>query len=301
MASLPSSFSVAVDTKRRACVLDAHLALSPFGLLLAQRLSSEFDLWLVRELWQILDNTQYYLLEPERLVPVAPGKSPSKVHPSSNGNLRETLAQWDTARTETDLGGLKIYWIGDAISESLLPSRVDPHLVSRFEILASSLDARARKLPPESENVFADCFRDAVALTAALSQHRAFILTLQAPDNTSAPDRSEPFICGYLRHYWRVRCNRVEITRQVRMERDVVLPLLTRAGATELMWAGLKLAAVHVLAPRSVVIPRLNDRTDSFAVDVTAGEEDTRLQVDWWNGALSFWYSLSPDDDERTR
>jgi hypothetical protein len=300
MPSLPSSFSVAVDSKRRACVLDPHLALSPFGLLLAQRLSSEFDLWLVRELWQILDNTQFYLLEPERLVPVAPGKAPSKAQASSNGSLRDTLAQWDLARTETDLGGLKLYWIGDAVSESLLPSRVDPHLVSRFEILASSLDDRARKLPAESENIFIDCFRDAAALTAALSSHRAFILTLQAPDGSSPPDRTEPFICSYLRHYWRMRCTRLETNRQVRMERDVVLPVLTRAGATELMWAGLKLAAVHVLAPRSVVIPRVSDRSDSFA-EVPPPEDDTTLRVDWWNGALSFWYSLSPDDDERKR
>src|SRR6266542_2543158 len=142
---LPSSFSVAVYTKRRACVLDTYLALSPLGLLLAQRLSTEFDLWLVRELWQILDNTQFYLAQPERLLAVAPeGGAAWPAAPVDAEALRDTLSQWEAARTAHDLTGLRIYWIGDALDESLLPPDADPQVVSRFEMLASSLDARVR-------------------------------------------------------------------------------------------------------------------------------------------------------------
>src|SRR5262245_19038878 len=130
MSSLPSSFSVAVDLKRRACVLDTHLALSPYGLLLAQRLSSELDLWLVRELWQILDNTDYYLSEADRLssVGLTQELSTPLAGQSDAQNLRDALSQWEAARTETDLAGLNIHWIGDALCESLLPPRADAHL-----------------------------------------------------------------------------------------------------------------------------------------------------------------------------
>ena len=50
-------------------VLDTYLALSTYGLLLAQRLSSELDLWLVRELWHILDNTELELKHVDSLEP----------------------------------------------------------------------------------------------------------------------------------------------------------------------------------------------------------------------------------------
>src|SRR5262245_16700552 len=126
MSLLPPSLSLTVETSRRACVLDTRLALSSFGLLLAQRLSSEFELWLVRELWQILDNTEFYLSEPESLTrsrAAANGVAANSI--SGTDGIRHALTQWELARTENDLAGLKFFWIGDAVSESLLPSRAD--------------------------------------------------------------------------------------------------------------------------------------------------------------------------------
>jgi hypothetical protein len=294
MSSLPSSFSIAVDTRRRACVLDTHLALSPYGLLLAQRLSSELDLWLVRELWQILDNTQYYLSEPDQLRS-ATGAAGSPIAQTDAESLRDTLTQWEVARTETDLAGLNIHWIGDALSESLLPARVDPHLVSRFETLARSLDKRVQRPDNDHTGVLVDCARDAVALTAALMPYRAFILTSHAGENGAAPD--EPALCSQLRE-WGLRCYRLGTNARIQLEREFILPMFGRAGVAELMWAGLKLAVVHVLAPKAVMVPRTGDRGDVLDEDLPASGESVSIDADWWNGAVSFWYPLGTDEDE---
>ena len=295
--SLPASFSVAVDTKRRACVLDTYLALSPYGLLLAQRLSSELDLWLVRELWQILDNTQYYLTEPDRLRPAAAGESAPLGPAGDTESLRDTLTQWEMARTETDLAGLRIHWIGDALSESLLPARVDPHLVSRFETLARSLDKRVERPSSDQASVLVDCVRDAVALTAALMPYRAFILTAHTTGNGSTAD--EPFLCSHLRQ-WGLRCYPLGVSARIQLEKEFILPMFARAGVAELMWAGLKLAAVHVLAPKAVMVPRGTDHTDTLSEGVESTDQGDAPETDWWNGAVSFWYSLGADETDGT-
>ena len=295
-SSLPSSFSVAVDTKRRACVLDTHLALSPYGLLLAQRLSSELDLWLVRELWQILDNTQYYLSEPDQLRPATSGAAAVAAPPTlaDRHTLRDTLTQWEVARTETDLAGLKIHWIGDALSESMLPARVDAHLVARFETLARSLDRRVPRPSDDRAAVLVDCIRDAVALTAALMPYRGFILTSRTGSDGAGLD--EPELCDHLKR-WGLRCSRLGTGAASQLETDLMLPMFARAGVAELMWAGLRLAAVHVLAPKAVMVPRPGSHHDSLDDDLEPSPDDAADGVDWWEGAVSFWYPLGADDE----
>lgn len=289
MAVLPSTFSVAIDTKRRACVLDTPLALSPYGLLLAQRLSGELDLWLVRELWQILDNTQHYFARPELLLGAASEQAQKDVPESLRGRaLRETLSQWDAIRTRTDLAGLKLHWIGDAVRESLLSPAADPDLVARFELLASGLE---RRHPPrEEESILVDCFRDAVALTAALTPQRALLLTTEGPITAGKPGVPEPTLCTHLRA-WGIRCHRLAGAAETRMEREYLEPLLGRAGVSELMWAGLKLAVVHVVVPRALIVPPPKGFDEPFSLAL--GPEEEPEPMDWWEGALSFWYSLT--------
>ncbi len=59
MAAVFPDLSLTVSQRRWACVLDPTLALSRFGLLLVKRLGEVMELWVVRELWHVLDNTQY--------------------------------------------------------------------------------------------------------------------------------------------------------------------------------------------------------------------------------------------------
>ncbi len=293
MSLLPPSLSVTVDMKRRACVLDTRLALSTYGLLLAQRLSSEFDLWLSRELWQILDNTELYKVHPDSVPLALFDEANAKSSPTrTEHRLREVLAQWELARTETDLAGLKIFWIGDALSESMLPARVDQHLVDRYEALAQALEQRCVDSDKEG---YSD-FLDAAALSVALTPYRSFVLTeLWSKEKHSKA--AEPIFCEFLRKK-AIHCYRLGQGPRTEIEREFIRPMLVRSGVSELMWTGLNLAAVHLLAPRAAVIPPPNkeESASTEALRPSAGDESAR--IDWWDGAVGFWYTLDYDRPE---
>jgi hypothetical protein len=61
MAAVFPDLSVTISQRRWACVLDPTLTLSRFGLLFGKRLGEVMELWVVREIWHVLDNTQFYL------------------------------------------------------------------------------------------------------------------------------------------------------------------------------------------------------------------------------------------------
>jgi hypothetical protein len=294
--------SVTVSGRRRACILDADLALSRFGLLLASRICEEFDVWLVREFWEILDSTESYLKNPERLMPSLPCRQESLAEEQVRDALRDVFEQWETWRLESDLAGLKFYWIGDAMRESLIPKGVDQNLLHRYQVLARSLDFRIalksspqaggpKAHDPESRpyDTFTECFRDAAALAAALAHHQGFILT-----QTGRSKGSEPPICSYLNR-WGIACSRVERERKARLEMECIVPLLGRSGVYELIWAGLPLAAVHLVVPKATIIPPDRKEGSVFEEDFAMVEHGDLGCSDWWKAAVGFWYPLGFD------
>ena len=70
MAAALHDISVNIGPRRPAFVLDPALALSPLGLPLARRLCHGTELWLVRELWHILDDCDL-LIGPFAVAPSA--------------------------------------------------------------------------------------------------------------------------------------------------------------------------------------------------------------------------------------
>lgn len=292
MSSLPP-LSVTVNAKKWSCVLDTSLALSRHGLLLALRLGEEFNLWLVRELWQILDNTQYYLSHPEIIMPAGSGDlSSGGAENKGGGLLHQTLSQWELARIQTDIAGLNVFWIGDAVRESLFPQGINPDLIFRFETLAASLEERiVRQGAPGGDAVVTDCCRDAAALTAALTPHKGFILAHHGPQSAASAG-IEPHICSRLKA-WGIPCHRVEPESKTRIEREFLDPALGRAGISELSWAGLNLAVVHVVVPNAVVMPPVAKSDDDFTEGLENAMGDGVLaQMNWWDGAAGFWYPL---------
>ncbi len=290
--SIIPPLSVTVTTKRRACVLDTDLALSRFGLLLALRVCDEFDLWLVRELWEVLDNTDFFLSQPELLAPLITGNTQANGVPLMDRQLREVLTQWEMARIETDLAGLGIYWIGDNKSESLLPKGVDQNLFFRFEQLAKSLESRIKPDELEEDLFPATCFGHAAALAAALIPYRGFILSHLGPaGNGKSP--GEPAICAYLRR-WGITCFSVPAAKKTVLEKEYLLPILGRTGISELMWAGLKPAVVHIVAPKAIIIPPSLQQEELYRPQELPPlfEEKRFSDIDLWEGAVSFWYPL---------
>ena len=74
---------------------------------------------MVRELWHVLDNTQYYLQQPDSLLA---DRTPSaKVQ-----EILYALREWERVRMETDPAGQRCYWIGDGPVESIVDPKIGP-------------------------------------------------------------------------------------------------------------------------------------------------------------------------------
>ncbi len=287
MTSLPP-LSVTVSTKRRACVLDTQLALSRFGPLLAFRLCEEFDLWLVPELWHLLDNVEVY------------SRSPGGQFSGGPAAAGAGWRVWELARLEKDLAGLNVFWMGDEKCESLLPKSADAHLVHRFRSLDQTLQHSARTRPASEArqgtgyDFFLECCRQTVSLAAALTPYRGFILAHQPPPGTGEAEH-EPPLCTALKGLG-IQCFPVHRERRTRLEREYLLPILARTGISELLWAGLHLAVVHLVAPNALIIPVSLGEEELAAQEMASpAGEPLPGRLNWWEGAMGFWYPLRFD------
>lgn len=275
MAAALPDLSVTISQRRWACVLDPTLTLSRYGVMLVQRLSLVLDIWVVRELWHILDNTQYYLRHPEALLP-------KNSAPSETEQVLFSLRAWERVRMETDPAGQRCYWIGDGPVESYLPAGEAPEIVSSYERLSASLDLRLG----DRDEPLAAAFRDAAALTGTLLG--AFLLT-QLPEGRA--ENPPPAICSYLGG-WRIRCRAVARDQPLlAAECDCLRQLIVQAGLAKLCWAGLRLAVVHVVLPQAAELARTADDEDP-GISGDAAPEDGGTEPDPWQDALGFWYAL---------
>ena len=278
---------VSVDTKRRSFVLDLPLALSPFGLLLTLRLAQYVNVWLARALWDILDNSRYFLSHRQMVPGIGPVDDGDGE--AAADRLALALNQWQAARTDADLSGLKLYWTGDATKESMLPEDCDADLVGRFEFLAASLEEFERLAAAGCgrESAAFDHVRDTTALAVALMSRQPLVLTLA----DGAAGSGEPPYCKSLRALG-IRCERIADAH-----RDVVMAeewreLITRSGVIDLLWAGLDLVSVHLVAPNALVVGRdlpllhASNSIDVSHVDVAQGMDGP------WTGAAAFWYPV---------
>lgn len=260
---------------RPACVVDARLVLSRLGLLGLLRLTAEFEVWLPRELREVLRRPRAYMAEPERLLPrvyCAP------LRELESGGETEAvcaeLAQWDRLPESDDLASLPFFFLGERADDSSLPPGADRGLRSRYEQLAPALDTLQRQSSYDAPRgaTVAACIRDAAALAAALQSQRGFILTRLEADAQGAPG-----LCDYL-DAWDV-----PVTEVVDAGGEAAAPLraiLARAHLACLAWAGIDLAAVHVVLPGFPVLGGADGGLDEDAV--------ARL----WQRAHVFWHRV---------
>jgi hypothetical protein len=259
---------------RLPCVVDARLALSQYGQLCVARLARQFQVWLPQELHQILRNPRAYLDDPGRLVERPYCGALRNLDNDGEAELvgRE-LSQWDRRPQEDDLAALPLYHLGDRADECLLPDEIDRRLRERCEQLQRGLHRAMNQSGydlPRGE-VAAACIRDAVALSAALEQYGAILLTRLESDEQGAPA-----LCDYL-DAWGVPI--LEAPRNgpgVRWLRDA----LARTGLAPLTWAGVPLAVVHVFVGGFPVLGGVDRGLDDDAV--------ARL----WGTASIFWHRV---------
>lgn len=288
MSSLPP-LDVNVYARRPSCILDVELALSRCGLLLATRLAEEFNVWLVRALWEILDNTDFYA-EPRRGLIATASSAPSAAAtvPLWRCAMRpDVIRQWEAARLGTDIAGLQLFWAGDARHDSFLPKDIDKDLVNHLDLLSAELDALSLRSEGEAccYDPVRDGFRDAVALAAALVRHRPIIFSMSADGETSGPN-----LCAYLRDCG-IGCRNIEDRRLVEPIRRNLLPMLARTGVLELTWTGLRFAAVHLIAPNATVMPAERDMDRRFPEDGEYGPASVASGA-WFKDASAYWWTV---------
>lgn len=243
------------------------------------------DLWVVREFWHILDNTHFYLQQPELMFGTVVGGDAAASHRQqvlSQQALR-ALREWEQIRIATDLSGLKLFWVGDALGASLLPESVDSGIVWRWETLARSLEAQQTRQMSET---LAAAYRDAAALAVAIGS--AFILTYQLPEERER--QLSPGICAALES-WDIACQPLAVTDPIAaIERDQLRYWLVATGLSKLLWAGLHLCVLHLVVPAAA---SLNSACPDWSEEFLAEELlEAPPVTDLWKGAQGFWYSL---------
>ena len=184
--------------------------------------------------------------------------------------LRSALQFWDSLRLSNDLLGLKLFWLGDGLSESLVPDGSSAQLHPRHERWVEWLDGT---LSPRSPMQCAQ--RDALALALALGDVPILSTAERAADVASMAQ-------------WlgltRVPCERIaEPDELLGLERQAWKSLLVRANCSALVWSGLRLVLLHASSASAISVePDSTFDTEAPAVSTLHLVSSPRV----------FWYAL---------
>jgi hypothetical protein len=286
MTSSPE-LSVKFHQPHRNCVIDPMLALSSYGIPIVKQLGTVMDLWVGREFWHVLDNTQFYLQHPELLLlnRAMPDRT-EYIAAFSAPEIIQSLQAWGEFRQEIDLEQMKIFWVGDRLNESSLPKNLPPNTLRDYELLARSLDNHIPRSPQASETLSA-LLSDTVALSASLNS--SFILTRRYPadDNPLLPE-----ICLELESFG-IPCQMLKLEDEmVAIERVYLRQLFVRAGLSKFLWAGLQLNVLHLLVPSILQFDRMTQKYDESRFNSFATNEPDRIDRNLWVGTQCFFYQF---------
>lgn len=281
MTAVFPEFSVNISQKRWSCVLDPTLALSVFGLPLVTRLGAVMDVWVARELWHILDNTHFYLQQPETLLRTEDGND--SMSPERSEAVVNALREWERIRLENDPARQHCYWIGDGPMESFLPDGQEPEIVWRFEAICAALDRRLA-----DNSALPSAYRDAASL--AVSLPAAFVLT-HLPQKAASGDG--PGICLALDE-WGIPCRQISADDPWQIkESEILRQILIQAGLGKWIWMGFRPAVLHLTAPAASTASAFDSGEAGFTDgDLAEFETPGKEPVDQWRDARGFWYPL---------
>jgi len=268
-----SSVEIRLGSQTPACVLDAELALSPFGLLLALRLAQEWRVWLARSLWPMIDS--YRLFDTRPHLVMEPGEpSRDEVEP-----LLTALGDWHQAWLGARING-RFHWIGDHRHESDLPEDADEFLPQRFEMMAEALIGD-EATDDAHWSWRRTCGFEALALAGALSPRPTLILT------HLRPGEREPRLVSL----WQERDGRHCRPLGLNGVPPISLPPWIKIGLPPLLGEELTLCAVHVAAPRAPVLPYVLGGDDLWSSE--AGDGTPADAPDPWDGAMLAWHAMT--------
>lgn len=266
-----------------SCVIDARLLLSPHGPLVAARVARHFTAWLPREAWEVVRDAGAWRTRASLLVPRVYCASLRKLPAGAEAaaDIVTALDQWARLPHDAELASLPLHRLGDRADESVVPAVFDCALRERCEQLQRGLDDLVRQAAydlPRGE-IVSSCVRDAAALCAALGSHQAFVLTCLEADG-----QGPPAFCNYLDAWSLPVSEVVDAHRRAR----ALVSLFDRAGLRTFAWAGLRLAAVHLFAPRSPAVGRW--RATGVAHEAVVAGEPAMASL--WDGAQVCWHEV---------
>jgi hypothetical protein len=290
---LDQELEVSFRAKRSAYVVDPLLALySPYGAQLVSRLSALADLTVTRTFWQAIDASDYYRRDPLGFWPTA---LRDRLPDSTADDFNQALTLWEDERTRTDLSRCRLHWVIDNVSESLFPDGTRADLIERYEALHQALTSRCDPNDDATESAAFYGTIDSLALAAALGN--ACVLTL-APD---LPQACLPAVCE---HVGLALEEPPESSQElVALEQRRVRELIVAAGASSLLWGGLRIAVVHPLLYGDLML-RIDatelDSAERIVLDRVAldrrfdyAEPPPAVVVgDPWRAARHFWHVI---------
>ncbi len=288
-ALLPD-LSISMTQRRWSCVLDPTLTLSDYGLLLVKQLGELMELWVVREFWHILDNTQFYRQQPELIIESEETERSQATYELFSQQIIRALKEWERLRTTTDRGSWNINFLADVLGESCVPVGTDSGIIWRWESLAQSLDRQLDE-PLAIANPLTLAYRDLAALAAA---RPACVLTYRLSEEVEK--NLPPRLCKTL-EAWQIPCREIALNDSLAMlERDQFRQILIQAGLSKLLWAGLDLVILHLIVPASATLSPTFDEDWAedlrFSEDAIEVSEHTAVEAELWQGAQGFWYSI---------
>jgi hypothetical protein len=264
--------TAALGFERLACIVDVRLALARGGLLAVTGLASVsgLDTWLPSELRHLLREPRPLLDHAELLLPLT-GSGTAEEQTA----LRRELEGWDGWMRSSASGPPGIHYLGDRSDESSVPPSADSALRQRFELLRRALESLDRTpdgaLTPQI--LLTSCFRDAIALSAALLPQRSFVLT-----RAGSGEEGRPELCEHLES-----CG-LRVTYIARQGGRTTLPLratLAQGALGPLAWAGMRLAVLHVVMPGFPATLRSD------------GAHDAEIARAWLDTDF-FWHEVTP-------
>ena len=265
-----------------SCVLDPAIALSHHGVIIAENLSKEIELWTVQELWNIVNAADFYSNQTELIIP----KNITQKKGAVVAEVIWSLQEWSKTKREKDLAKLGMYWLGDNLQESLLPRDKPVEFFRQWEASACTLDRRYQQTQPEDSKILTLAFRDTLALTASLKS--AFVLTYQPSTDSS---ETSPAICKALSS-WGISCQVINKRNPiVAMERQYIRQLIVRAGLGKLLLAGVNLAAFHLVIPAVSTSVNLWQHSPPLSTEQSYSPDRERESY-YWNNVTGVWYYL---------
>lgn len=272
-----------------SCVIDPILALSKYGPDITRQLSPVLNLWVSRELWNILNDVDFYLNNLTKLFPKNVNHPLfERGYATSLGDVTQSLKIWEEIRSESDLNSLQLFWVGDNLKNSLLPSR-SYLLVETWERLTSTLDAEIGDNHADNNALIFAC-RDAISLLATIQP--SFILSYQ--DETEYLNEHPPKICKFLESL-NISCRKIDPENSfTSLETDNLRQVLALAELAKYKWCGMHFCVIFMVLPLTQT--QISMGIDNYSTALQNADANIQSPADTkrdiWREASVFWLKI---------